>query len=85
MADHPDCPTEILDAVMESPTVMLLTHLLSRESACDWQATRRNLRTDISHLVVDVLAAAARPGQAIDLREVPEPRPATGARSSRPV
>jgi hypothetical protein len=58
MADHPDCPTEVLDRVMQSPTVRLLAYLLARESGSDvTNATLRNLRTDISHLVVDVVHA----------------------------
>lgn len=75
MADDPDVPCTLIDVAMRSSGARALLRRLGGEHES------RNLRTDLSAVIGDVLAEARRP---IVLDEVPYPRSTDTSISPRP-
>jgi len=65
MADHPDVPRDLIDTAMRSSGAGALLHRLGGEHEA------RNLRTDISAVLADVLDEVHR---LVVLDDVPYPR-----------
>lgn len=75
MADDPDVPRDLIDVAMRSAGARAILHRLGGEHE------ERNLRTDLSAVIGDVLAEERR---VVVLSEVPYPRETDTSISARP-